>query len=168
MNKENYVKLMNYWQEHRPFCKIMIATEKMAEIIVIISYALLLVYSVYSDVGFALRSAVTSIIALYLCTLLRFVVNAKRPYQVYETLPAMHKDTLGQSFPSRHLTSVAVIAVSMLYTNIVIGCLFVALMLLMGTLRVLLGVHFVKDVTVGAVIGLAIGIVGIYIFPLII
>lgn len=162
MNKENYVKLMNYWQEHRRFCKCLIAVEKSVEIAVIISYAALLLYSLYVNIGFALRSAVTSIIALYLCTLIRFVVNAKRPYQVFETLPAMNKDTLGQSFPSRHLTSISVIAVSMLYMNIALGCIFFALMVLMGALRVLLGVHFVKDVTVGAAIGIVIGILGLY------
>lgn len=168
MNKENYVKLMEFWQEHRRFCKSLIAIEKAAEIAVIISYAALLVYLLYSNIGFALRSAVTSIIALSLCTLLRFVVNARRPYQVYETLPAMNKDTKGQSFPSRHLTSVAVISVSMLYMSTVFGCIFFALMLIMGTLRVLLGVHFVRDITVGAATGLVIGFLGVYISPYII
>ncbi len=168
MNKEIYIKLMNYWQEHKRFCKSMIAVEKAAEIIVIISYIALLFYSLYGDIGFALRSAVTSIIALYICTLLRFVINARRPYQVYEALPAMNKDTKGQSFPSRHLTSVAVISISMLYMGVAFGCVFFALMLIMGALRVLLGVHFVRDVTVGAAIGLVIGILGVYISPLII
>lgn len=165
MNKENYVKLMNYWLRHRSFCKSLIAVEKAVEIAVIISYVALLFYSLYVNAGFALRSAVTSMIALYLCTLIRFVVNARRPYQVFETLPAMNKDTLGQSFPSRHLTSISVIAVSMLYMNIALGCVFFVLMLLMGALRVLLGVHFIKDVTVGAAIGAVIGVLGIYVLP---
>ncbi len=168
MNKENYVKLMEFWQEHRRFCKSLIAIEKAAEIAVIISYAALLVYLLCTDISFALRSAVTSIIALSLCTLLRFVVNARRPYQVYETLPAMNKDTKGQSFPSRHLTSVAVISISMFHINIALGCVFFGLTLIMGALRVLLGVHFAKDVAVGAAIGLVIGILGVYISPYII
>lgn len=163
MTRELYVKLMAYWQEHKAFCKTLIILEKMAEIAVVISYAALLVYLIYAEPMFILRSALSSLVALYACTLLRFVVNARRPYQVYDTLPAMHKDTLGQSFPSRHLTSVAVISLSMFYMNPLLGGVFFALTLMMGALRVLLGVHFIKDVTVGALIGFAVGAVGIFV-----
>lgn len=163
MNREVYRKIMSYFEEHRRFCRALIMLERFFEILVIASYAMLLLYFIFSSVEVLLRSAVTSLVALYICTLIRFVMNRPRPYEKYEILPAMNKDTKGQSFPSRHATSAAVISVSMLYFNAYIGIAFVAVALAICTLRVLLGVHFIKDVTVGAAIGFVLGIIGLFI-----
>ncbi len=168
MDKKTYIKVMNYFAEHKRLCKSLIVLEKLLEIGTVLIYIGMLVFCIYDNIGFALRSAVTSLIALYICTLIRFTKNAPRPYERYETLPAMNKDTRGQSFPSRHLTSVSVIAVSLLHVWLPVGVVFIFLSAAMGALRVLLGVHFIRDVTVGAVIGYAIGILGVFVSPMII
>ena len=166
MNKENYIKIMSWWQSHKKLLKVTAMAERILEIVTVVGYLVLLLYSAYVNGGLLLRSAVTSVIALYGCTLLRFTVNAPRPYQKYDTLPAINKYTKGQSFPSRHLTSISVISISMMYMNTYVGIIFILFTFMMGVLRVLLGVHFVKDVAVGAAIGWIIGITGIYLIPL--
>lgn len=165
MNKQNYIKLMNYLYEHKALRKTMVAVERIIEISVVLAYFASLIYCLYTSAGKALLSAVTCIAALYLCTMLRVVCDKRRPYEVYETLPAIDKSTKGKSFPSRHLTSIAVIGVSLLSLNIPLGILFLFLTLLMGALRVLLGVHFIKDVAVGAAIGIIIGVIGMFVVP---
>jgi membrane-associated phospholipid phosphatase len=98
--------------------------------------------------------------------MIRNVADRRRPYEVYETLPAMNKDSKGKSFPSRHLTSISVIAMSLLGVSIPIGIVFLVFTLVMAALRVILGVHFIKDVAVGAAIGIVFGIIGIFIVPI--
>lgn len=165
MNKQTYIKVMNYLYEHKKLRKIMIAIERTIEVSVIAVYFCSLIYCLYTSAGKALLSAVTCLAALYLCTMIRVVADRKRPYEVYETLPAIDKSTKGKSFPSRHLTSIAVIGMSLLSLNIPLGILFLFLTLLMGALRVLLGVHFIKDVAVGASIGIIIGVIGMFVVP---
>ncbi len=165
MNKQTYIKVMNYLYEHKALRKTMVAVERIIEISVILAYFASLIYCLYTSAGKALLSAVTCIAALYLCTMLRVVCDKRRPYEVYETLPAIDKSTKGKSFPSRHLTSIAVISITLLSLNIPLGIIFLALTVLMGALRVLLGVHFIKDVVVGAAIGIIIGVIGMFVAP---
>ena len=157
---------MKYLEERKRLTKSLCAIEKGIELLVVVAFILFIIYTVYTSAGYALLSAATCLVALYVCTLLRMVFNRPRPYEVYECLPAMHKDTRGKSFPSRHLTSVAVISVCLFKVNPLLGIPFILLTFVMGFLRVFLGVHFIKDVTVGAAIGFAFGIVGMYAVPL--
>ena len=165
MNKQTYIKVMNYLYEHKTLRKTMVAVERTIEVSVVAAYFCSLIYCLYTSAGKALISAVTCLAALYLCTMIRVVADRKRPYEVYETLPAIDKSTKGKSFPSRHLTSIAVISIALLSLNIPLGILFLFLTVVMGALRVLLGVHFIKDVAVGAAIGIIIGVVGMFVVP---
>lgn len=166
MTKETYVKLMEYLLWHKKLRKTLVAAERILEILTVAAYFLLLIYTIYANPGYTLLSAVTCIAALYICTLIRNVTDRKRPYEVYETLPAINKDTKGKSFPSRHLTSISVIAISLMGINVPLGIIFLFFALVMATLRVVLGVHFIKDVVVGAAIGIVFGVIGIFIVPL--
>lgn len=166
MNKETYIKLMEYLLYHKKLRKTLVAVERILEVSTVAAYFLLLIYTIYANPGYTLLSAVTCIAALYICTMIRNVADRRRPYEVYETLPAINKDSKGKSFPSRHLTSISVIAMSLLGINIPLGILFLFFTLVMAALRVILGVHFIKDVAVGAAIGIVFGIIGIFIIPL--
>ncbi len=166
MNKESYIKLMNYLLVHKKLRKTLIAIERILEASTVAAYLILLIYTIYADPGYTLLSAVTSVAALYICTMIRNVADRRRPYEVYETLPAINKDSKGKSFPSRHLTSISVIAISLFGISIPLGIVFLFFTCLMAALRVILGVHFIKDVAVGAAIGIVFGIVGIFIVPL--
>ena len=67
----------------------------------------------------------------------------------------------GKSFPSRHTFSAFLVGTLMLRLMLPLGVVILALALLMSAARVLLGLHFLRDVIVGAVLGLVMGAVGV-------
>lgn len=95
----------------------------------------------------------------------RRVLNAPRPYEVYpffgEDLP---KNKKGRSFPSRHAFSAFVIGTLTLLTDPFLGIPLLLCALAMSAARVLLGVHFVRDVVAGGAIGIASAVIGWAIF----
>lgn len=93
-------------------------------------------------------------------TLVRRWINAPRPYEALEIDPIIHKDTKGQSLPSRHVFSMFVIAVTYLWIQPWMGVILLLLGVVLAVLRVLGGVHFPRDVLVGALCGLGSGLVG--------
>ena len=72
----------------------------------------------------------------------------------------MEKETRGQSFPSRHALSAAVLAAVWLSFYPAVGGVMVAVTVAICVLRVLAGVHFPRDVIAGALLGFSLGIVG--------
>lgn len=102
-------------------------------------------------------------ISFIILSIVRDRINSPRPYEVFEMDPVINKKTAGHSFPSRHIFSMFIIAVTVFYfyplPGILIGLVGAALA--MG--RVMGGVHFVKDVAAGAAAGVAAGILGYYV-----
>lgn len=96
-------------------------------------------------------------------TLFRYVINAPRPYEVTGIVPLMKKDTVGLSFPSRHTSSVFIIAMAYLYVNAVLGFFMMIFAVLIGLSRIVFGVHFSKDVIAGALISIVIGIIFLFV-----
>ncbi|MBQ3090411.1 MAG: phosphatase PAP2 family protein [Oscillospiraceae bacterium] len=99
-------------------------------------------------------------VSFLLLSVFRDRYNAKRPYEVLEIQPIIIKHTKGHSFPSRHVFSCFVIAMTFLWLAPPLGLLF----LLMGAglcyCRVVGGVHFPRDVAAGALVGILSGILG--------
>ena len=95
-------------------------------------------------------------------TLLRARLNFPRPYEQPGFTPLVPKETHGKSFPSRHALSAAVLAAVWCYFYPAAGACMVVVALLICTLRVLAGVHFVRDVAAGALLGFALGAAGMY------
>ena len=97
-------------------------------------------------------------------TLLRARLNFPRPYEQPGFTPLVEKETRGQSFPSRHALSAAVLAAVWLSFYPAVGGVMVAVTVAICVLRVLAGVHFPRDVLAGAALGFALGYVGMWIF----
>lgn len=99
-------------------------------------------------------------------SVMRKIIDCPRPYEVFD-LEAFHKmkekRKSGSSFPSRHVFSAFVIGIILLNYSWMLGTLVLLLGAFIGTQRVLLGIHFLRDAIAGAVIGIASGIVGILI-----
>ena len=93
-------------------------------------------------------------------TLLRKKLNFPRPYEQPGFTPLVEKETHGQSFPSRHALSAAVLAAVWLSFYPAVGGVMVAVTVAICVLRVLAGVHFPRDVIAGALLGFSLGIVG--------
>ena len=94
-------------------------------------------------------------------SLLRLVINFPRPYDVLEFYETPPKKKSGRSFPSRHVFSVFVIAVALMPMNAFTGCLLLLLGVVLAVVRVLLGLHYIRDVVAGALIGIASGAIGL-------
>ena len=77
--------------------------------------------------------------------------------------PLIAKDKQGQSFPSRHVFSAFMIGMCFLQVSGILAGIIFAVGVFLSVVRVLGGVHFLQDVIAGAVLGIAIGIVGFYI-----
>jgi len=97
-----------------------------------------------------------------LVSIFRKVVNAPRPYEVTGNEPIIKKETEGNSFPSRHVFSVFVIATTLYFISNPLGIFLMLAGIILAVLRVVGGVHFPRDVIAGAIIGIISGILGFY------
>ena len=93
-----------------------------------------------------------------LLTLVRKWINQSRPYETWEIIPLLDKDSTGNSMPSRHVFSATIISMACLHANLPAGLILLVLSALLGLVRVLGGVHYPKDVLVGYACGLLWGI----------
>lgn len=106
------------------------------------------------------RLVLTCGVSFAAMSLARRALNFPRPYEVYGLPPLLHKETQGKSFPSRHVFSICVIGTSMLYILPPLGVALLILGALLAAARVASGVHFVRDVAAGAVLGVLSAVIG--------
>ncbi|MCD8144175.1 MAG: phosphatase PAP2 family protein [Oscillospiraceae bacterium] len=137
----------------------------------VLTYVCYLLYPVLLAVlavrwdGWFWRALLVPAISFLLLSLVRKWLNWPRPYQVLDIQPLIHKDTQGKSMPSRHVFSVFVIAMTYLWVMPWAGVVLLALGALMAVIRVIGGVHFPRDVLVGAAVGVLSGLIGYWWIP---
>ena len=90
---------------------------------------------------------------------LRKKINAPRPYEVWEIIPLLDRDSPGQSMPSRHVFSATIISMACLHASLSVGVILLVLSAFLGLARVSGGVHYLKDVVVGYIFGLVWGVI---------
>jgi membrane-associated phospholipid phosphatase len=131
-------------------------------------YPLLLIYlAVYhltdKEPGFVPALLVPGI-SFVLVSIFRNWYDAPRPYEIPGAKPPLiKKDAPGKSFPSRHIFSIFVIAVTFFWVWPVPGILIGIAGILLAWSRVAGGVHFPRDVIAGALIGVFSGVIGYYV-----
>ena len=91
-------------------------------------------------------------------TLVRKWINQPRPYETWEIIPLLDKDSSGNSMPSRHVFSATIISMACVHANLPAGLILLVLSALLGLVRVLGGVHYPKDVLIGYACGFIWGI----------
>ena len=91
-------------------------------------------------------------------SLLRKKLNAPRPYEVWEIVPLLDRDSPGQSMPSRHVFSASIISMACMHASLTMGMICLTLSAFLGLVRVLGGVHYPKDVVVGYICALVWGV----------
>ena len=130
----------------------------------VLAYVFLLyerfVLSYVDAVKFILMSAVPFL----LVSVARRLIDAPRPYELYDFYEKKPKKKCGSSFPSRHVFSIFLIATLALPYYLWMGISLYAIGAVLALSRVLLGVHFIRDVAAGAVIGAFAGFFGILCF----
>ncbi len=67
------------------------------------------------------------------------------------------------SFPSRHVFSAFMIAMTCLQVNVILAILCFVFGLYLAFFRVVSGMHFIRDVFWGAALGVICGVIGYYI-----
>ena len=92
-------------------------------------------------------------------SLLRKKINAPRPYEEWTIKPLLDRDSPGQSMPSRHVFSATIISMACFHASLSLGIILLVLSAFLGLVRVLGGVHYLKDVVVGYTSGLAWGVI---------
>ncbi len=90
-------------------------------------------------------------------TWLRAALNYPRPYEQPGFTPLIVKDKQGHACPSRHVLSVSVIAVAWCPTNVYVALALGVCALCIAALRVIAGVHSIRDVVAGLAFGGGVG-----------
>ena len=120
-----------------------------------------LCFSFYTISLFSLIGLLVTLGAPFaLVSLMRRFINAKRPYEIYDFFVDPPKAKKGHSFPSRHAFSAFAIGTVALFVSLPIGILILFLGCSMCICRVALGIHFVRDVVGGAIIGVVTSLIG--------
>lgn len=82
-------------------------------------------------------------------SVIRKRMNWPRPYELGTFPPLLNREGKGSSMPSRHVFSAAIISTVAWGVHPLLSVLGLSLALLLSGVRVLAGVHFVRDVVVG-------------------
>ena len=146
--------------ENRPFLLRLLRTFNRFMTVVMPIIYLTLLAIIYLQQGLGKQVGIYLFIpasGFVILSFLRKKINAPRPYEVWEIVPLLDRDSPGQSMPSRHVFSATIISMACLHASLSVGVILLVLSALLGLVRVLGGVHFPKDVVVGYICGLAWG-----------
>ncbi|WP_308525807.1 phosphatase PAP2 family protein [uncultured Streptococcus sp.] len=148
--------------ENKPiFLRLLRAFNRFMTVVMPIVYLILLVIT-YLQQGLGKQVWIYLFIpalGFVILSFLRKKINAPRPYEVWEIVPLLDRDSPGQSMPSRHVFSATIISMACLHASLSVGVILLVLSALLGLVRVLGGVHFPKDVVVGYICALVWGVI---------
>lgn len=166
MTKEKYIKMTQPFREHAGLAKGIHIANKLCTGIMYLAYPVLLVYlfffgKISSYFSFE-KALFVPAISFVLLSLVRKGINRPRPYEKFEMPPVIKKDTKGNSFPSRHVFSATMIAMTFLLMSpwSWLGLLFLLVSVALAVVRVVSGVHFISDVIAGIVVAVLAAILG--------
>jgi len=170
--KYNYVTIYNkntaFLQAHPLLKRVVQIGNLVLTALFPIAYALLLVNSLFikefepKETAFILFFP---LLALLTVSVLRLLVERPRPYEENgaNIAPLFQKKSVGNSFPSRHLTCTAVIAWTVASQFFGVGILLFVCALLLSYTRFAAGWHYPSDIFAGLGIGTVIGIFTLFI-----
>ena len=148
--------------ENRPFLLSLLRTFNRFMTVVMPIVYLTLLTTIYFREGFGKQVGIYLFIpasGFVILSLLRKKINAPRPYEVWEIIPLLDRDSPGQSMPSRHVFSATIISMACLHASLSVGVILLVLSAFLGLVRVSGGVHYLKDVVVGYIFGLVCGVI---------
>ena len=117
------------------------------------AYALLLGWACVSDPWKLAPLVGVTAVGFAAVSFFRRRFNAPRPYECCAIAPLIARDGAGKSFPSRHAFSAFAIAASWFAASAPVAVVLLVAAVVLAVCRVLGGVHFPRDVVVGALIG---------------
>ena len=150
-----YQNLNNRFRKYKK--KIRICNQSITYLFYIL-YPLLLIYICLFEKNKLMKFILIPGVSFLLVSFFRKIIKRKRPYEIYNFKPIIKKDSIQNSMPSRHVFSASIIAMCYLYFSMELGILLLIFALLSALLRVIGGVHFMSDVTVGYLFGIFCGL----------
>ena len=112
-------------------------------------YVLWAAYLKASKTWIVLAYLLVPAIGFIVLSVIRKRMNWPRPYELGTFPPLLNREGKGSSMPSRHVFSAAIISTVAWGVNPLLSFLGLSLALLLAGVRVLAGLHFVRDVVVG-------------------
>ena len=153
MNRKRYETTVRFFSENKIANTFLLIIYKALPYIVFVAYPALLIYKFF-EIGYGIEWQ-----KLILVTVMRVVINEARPYEKYGMDSVFHKTTVRKSMPSRHTASAYIIAMTFLSVNLPLGIVALCFASMIEASRVMAGAHFIRDVVVGALIGITAGVV---------
>ena len=163
-----YMKNYQEWYDHiagnienKPFLLSLLRTFNRFMTVVMPMIYLTLLATTYLQEGLGKQVLIYVFIpasGFVILSLLRKKINAPRPYEVWEIVPLLDRDSPGQSMPSRHVFSATIISMACLHASLSVGLILLILSAILGLVRILGGVHYPKDVVVGYMCALVWGV----------
>lgn len=162
MTKECYEKMTEPFRRVPGRAQLLHKINQISTIIIMMAYAGLLGIELWQKNADLVRNIIVPLDSFVIVSVFRCLVNRKRPYEIFGLKPVIPKATRGKSFPSRHVFSAFVIAVTFLWNTpwLWAGVLLLVLAAVIAVIRVISGVHFISDVLAGAFCGIAAGLAG--------
>lgn len=162
MTKETYIKMTQPFRDHPEMAKGIHIANKLCTGLMYLSYPMLIIFMVLQRDVNVIRAVLVPGISFVLLSLFRKVINRPRPYETFDVPSVIKKDTKGKSFPSRHVFSATIIAMTFLLMSpwTWLGVVFLGVSILLAIVRVISGVHFISDVSVGFIVGVLAAFLG--------
>ncbi len=162
MTKEQYQNLTEFLRKNDKKKNAVVWLNRILTTIVFVTYPLYLLFLLWKKEVWLAQAIIVPLDSFFTVSFVRYLINAKRPYEKFDLPPVLEKDTKGKSFPSRHVFSVFIIAMTVFYTFPWAGIALMVIGVLLGVIRVVGGVHEPKDVVAGALVGVLCGLIGYY------
>lgn len=166
MKKETYIKMTQPFRENPDLAKGIHIANKLCTGVMYLAYPILLVYlffyGKYSSYFSFWKALLVPAISFVLLSVGRALINRPRPYEAFGMPPVIKKDTKGNSFPSRHVFSATMIAMTFVLMSpwSWLGLVFLGISVMLAVVRVVSGVHYISDVIAGIMVAVVAAIVG--------
>lgn len=167
MNAEQYARISDPFRRYPKLLSALCKADKLLTTLFYVLYPLLIVILLVTSAPeesplpfnpLLLPCVLVPFAGFVVISVLRKAINAPRPYEALSIDPLIHKDTKGQSLPSKHTFSSFAIAFCWLRFCAPAGAILLALACCIGAVRVIGGVHFPRDVFAAAALGCLCGI----------
>lgn len=157
-----YQRLNSKMCEHDDVRELLCLLDRLLVLLCAASYPALLVILMIARSDRFLPSLLIPAISFFLISLLRIIVDRKRPYERENICEILGQKTSGRSFPSRHVFSAAIIAATFAQISPIAAIILFVCAVSLAAIRVLGCVHYISDVVAGLALGSFFGI--LYLF----